>query len=229
MPWTATLFDFNGVLVDDEELHREGFNAVLAPHGLAIDRDAYEQRYLGFDDKGAFEAIFSDARRAVGPREIDALIAEKALFYERRAREGALVFFDGAREMVELAAIKGPVAIVSGALRREIELALRLLDVHALVRFIIAAEDVERCKPDPAGYLAAIDRLTREHERFDRESVRVIEDSLAGVEAARAAGLEVWAVAHSYDEATLSRARPTKTYASLRALYEAERHDHHGL
>jgi HAD superfamily hydrolase (TIGR01509 family) len=223
MPWNATLFDFNGVLVDDEELHREGFNAVLAPHGLAIDRDVYEQRYLGFDDRGAFEAIFADAQKSMGPSEIDALIVAKAQYYERRAHEGALVFFDGARAMVELAASKGPVAIVSGALRREIELALRLLDVHSLVRFIIAAEDVERCKPDPAGYLAAIDRLAREHERFDQGSVRVIEDSLAGIEAARAAGLEVWAVAHSYDEATLSHAQPTKTYASLRALYEAER------
>src|SRR4051794_9700373 len=57
----ATIFDFNGVLVDDEHVHLEAFREVLAPRGIAITDDAYATRYLGFDDVGAFRAMLADA------------------------------------------------------------------------------------------------------------------------------------------------------------------------
>ncbi|HYO93121.1 MAG TPA: hypothetical protein VER33_01365, partial [Polyangiaceae bacterium] len=59
----ATLFDYNGVLVDDEALHLEAFRDALAPLGIELTSEAYVERYLGFDDRGAFEAILKDAGR----------------------------------------------------------------------------------------------------------------------------------------------------------------------
>jgi HAD superfamily hydrolase (TIGR01509 family) len=91
----------------------------------------------------------------------------------------------GAAEFVEEAALDGhQLCVVSGALRREIELVLSLAGLRAHFAEIIAAEDVGACKPDPQGYLRALQRLELEPRRCV-----VVEDSLPGLAAAHAAGL----------------------------------------
>ncbi len=214
----ATFFDFNGVLVDDEHLHQQCFNDVLVARGHAAVTEAlYNERYLGFDDRGAFTAMLSDAGVLTNDALITALIAEKAVMYERRAR-AELRLFDGAADAVRAAATAGPVVVVSGALRAEIELGLAALDVRASVAHIVAAEDVLRCKPDPEGYLLALGWLRAGHSTVRREDIVVIEDSLAGIDSARAAGLPVWAVAHSYPESALREHGPAVIERELRAL-----------
>ena len=60
---TATLFDFDGVLVDSEPAHLAAFNDVLAPRGLAIAEKDYVQRFLSLDDANVFRAVI--ARRGL--------------------------------------------------------------------------------------------------------------------------------------------------------------------
>ncbi len=189
----ATLFDFNGVLVDDEPLHLAGFNAVLAQLDIVIDPAEYEEKYLGFDDRGAFQAMLHDRGRPVDPRLVERLIHSKGEVYARLAATGLKVF-PGAADIVRRAAAVGPVGIVSGALRAEILGALRLLGVGDCVRAIVAAEDVGACKPDPEGYTAGLRALG---VSVASRAVAV-EDSIAGVIAAKSAGARVLAVAHTY-------------------------------
>ena len=201
----ATIFDFNGVLVDDEEVHRDAFRDVLGPLGVTFSDETYVERYLGFDDIGAVRAMLADAGRAAGDDEVHALADRKRPFYMRRAETG-LVVFDGAIDVVKQRAAKGPVAIVSGALRDEITFALRRMGLEGCVGTVISAEDTPRCKPDPLGYELGIAALAA---RIGPEAARravVIEDSLAGIESAKAAGLTCVAVAHSYPEARLREA-----------------------
>ncbi len=190
----ATLFDFNGVLVDDEAVHLAAFRAVLAPLGITVSDEAYAERYLGFDDVGAFRAILTDARTRATDEDVSRLVAAKVPEY--MARIGAsLVVFEGAAEIVRRRARLGTVGIVSGALRHEIEHALGVLGVAREVAFIVSAEDTRACKPDPEGYLLGVRALA---ERGVTSRVVVVEDSLAGIEAAKGAGLRCVAVAHSY-------------------------------
>jgi beta-phosphoglucomutase len=189
---TATLFDYNGVLIDDEVVHLEAFRDVLGPLGVTVSERDYWDRYLGFDDAGAFRAMLEDAGQKSGADRIAELIEAKRPRYLARAR-GALRAFEGAADLVRARANAGPVGIVSGALRDEIALGLELLDVGDLVRFVVSAEDTTRSKPDPEAYRLALERLGAGVE------VVVIEDSLAGVQAAKAAGLACIAVGHSYD------------------------------
>lgn len=219
----ATVFDFNGVLVDDEHLHLACFNDVLLAHGVpAVSEALYNERYLGFDDRGAFGAMLTDAGISTDESMIRALIAEKSVAYAARAAT-ELRLFDGAGDAVRAAASKGPVLIVSGALRSEIELALGVLGVRALVAHIVAAEDVLRCKPDPEGYLLAVGWLRAMASEIPREHVVVIEDSLAGIDAANAAGLPVWAVGHSYPLEQIAAHRPARAAGTLRELVDALR------
>jgi beta-phosphoglucomutase-like phosphatase (HAD superfamily) len=213
----ATLFDYNGVLVDDEALHLEAFRDALAPLGIELTSEAYVERYLGFDDRGAFEAILKDAGRAPTEDDIERLIAEKEPLYRARASV-SLPTFAGAAELVARRAAVGPVVIVSGALRDEIALGLRVLGVTSKVDHIVSAEDTLASKPDPEGYELGLEYLASRLDADIAARALVIEDSLAGVQAAKAAGLPCAAVTHSYDAAALRAAGADLVVATLQEL-----------
>ena len=109
----------------------------------------------------------------------------------------------GAADFIETAALDGfQLAIVSGALRREIELVLDLAGLRPHFAEIVAAEDVSACKPDPQGYNRARAALALASNRCV-----VVEDSLPGLAAARAAGLRCAMLATSHGEDGLRRRR----------------------
>lgn len=200
----ATLFDYNGVLVDDEVVHLEAFRDVLTPLGITLSEDDYWKRYLGFDDAGAFRAILSDNARNSTDDQIRGLIEAKRPRYLARAR-GALRGFAGAAELLQRRAAAGPVVIVSGALRDEIVLGLSVLNAEKAVSAIVSAEDTRHSKPHPEGYLLGVEALRPTVGDGAARAV-VIEDSIAGVEAAKAARLTCVAVTHSYAREDLERA-----------------------
>ena len=198
---SGILFDFNGVIIDDESQHCDALVATLAEYGFDLSRDAYYQEYLGFDDRECFRFTFE---RMGLPRDDGALqqaVARKHSVYEQAIRT-SMRLVPGAVEFVENAALEGfQLAIVSGALRREIELILDLIGLRPHFAEIVAAEDVNACKPDPAGY-------NRARELLDLPARRcvVIEDSLPGLQAARAAGLRCAMLTTSHPETACSDA-----------------------
>ena len=194
----ATLFDFNGVLVDDEKVHLAAFRKVLAPRGITISDHDYEEKYFGFDDAGVIRTALADAGLAAGEHEVLTLVeAKKPVYMALIADE--LRIFPGAAELVARRAALGPVGIVSGALRDEIEHILRVMGARTHVQFIVAAEDCQECKPHPEGYLAGAAKLPGAR-------IVVIEDSVQGIRAGKAAGLRVAAVTHSYPREKLGEA-----------------------
>lgn len=197
----AVLFDFNGVIVDDERLHLELFRAVLAEEGVGLSDEDYHAKYLGYDDRGCFTAALKDAGRghlAGDAAFIDELIERKAAIYMDAIEERCLLF-PGVVELVRKLAADYPMAVVSGALRREIEAVLERGEIRNCFRAIIAAEDVGVCKPDPEGYVRALAALNSSASpSIHPGECLVIEDSVAGVEAARRAGMRCLAVTNSY-------------------------------
>jgi beta-phosphoglucomutase len=213
----AALFDFNGVLVDDEQLHLDGFNAALGPAGVEVSRALYDARYLGFDDRGAFVAMLRDRGLPHDDGQIAALIAAKSVVYAALAAR-SLTVFEGAAALLRAVAARVPLAIVSGALRPEIDAALRIMGCEGLARVIVAAEDVAACKPDPAGYLLGLDLLTATAGALDPARCVAVEDSVAGVEAAVAAGLCAVGVAHTYAPQALRAAGARAVAGHVREL-----------
>ena len=198
----ATLFDYNGVLANDETVHLAAFQDALLPLGISLTEADYWAKYLSFDDVGAFAAILSDAGRPADPAHVAELVQAKRPLYRARA-EASLPLFPGASELIRRRAAAGPVGIVSGALRDEIELGIDALGVRDVIVSVVAAEDTRASKPDPHGYLLGIEALAKLVPARDAARALVIEDSLAGIEAAKAAGLPCIAVGHSYAESEL--------------------------
>jgi HAD superfamily hydrolase (TIGR01509 family) len=212
------LFDYNGVLVDDESVHLAAFCDVLRPRGISLTEEEYTAKYLGYDDVGAFRAILHDHGRAADEVTIRELVQAKKPEYFRRALL-ELKAFPGAGELLRsLAATGAVVGIVSGALRDEIELGLRVLDAASAVGFIVSAEDTRACKPDPEGYLIGRRKLVSLAGKDAEQRALVIEDSLAGVAAALSAGLPCLGVAQSYSESELLQAGATGVVGKLRDI-----------
>jgi beta-phosphoglucomutase-like phosphatase (HAD superfamily) len=195
--FSATLFDYNGVLVDDELVHFEAFRDVLAPLGIELSQVEYWQRYLGFDDAGVFRTALAEAKLPADETRIAELVLRKKPRYLERA-QGKLRGFPGAAELLKARAEVGPVVIVSGALRDEIELGLQVLGIREYVVSIVAAEDAPRSKPDPQGYVLGLRALEQAGVVDPSRNAVVFEDSLDGVKSALAAGLRCVGIAHSY-------------------------------
>ncbi len=220
----AVIFDFNGVLVDDEAVHFALFREVLSQEGVNITERDYHERYLGYDDRGCFEAALVDAGQIAARKRLDILIARKAQRYIEVADQG-LRFFPTAAETLEAIAARWPIAICSGALRSEIEYALRRLNQLHRIAAIVSAEDTDKCKPDPEGYCLALttlrtysaqnltegliqadNGLSSRRGDLKASNCLVVEDSLAGIVSAKGAGMQTVGVAHTYSSHQLIQA-----------------------
>jgi beta-phosphoglucomutase len=198
---SGILFDFNGVIVDDESQHCDSLIETLSQYGYTLDRDTYYREYLGFDDRECFRFSFGRMGRPADDATLLEAIARKHVEYDRSIR-AAMRLVPGVADFIENAALDGfQLAIVSGALRSEIDLVLQLSGLRAHFAEIVAAEDVGACKPDPQGF-------NRAREKLELPSKRcvVVEDSIPGLNAARAAGLRCAVLATSHPEDILSDA-----------------------
>jgi HAD superfamily hydrolase (TIGR01509 family) len=202
----AIIFDCDGVIADTEPLHLAAFQRVLAEEGLSLAEGDYYDRYLALDDRSCFMRLYEERGRDLDPKKLNELMARKAAYLEPAIRE-RLRIFPGVERFVRGAAARFPLAIASGALRHEIELILdaaRLLDCFCA---IVSAEDVSMGKPHPEPFLKALALINEvRSEAIRPEECIVVEDSIQGIEAARAAGMRCLAVTNSYGRELLSGA-----------------------
>jgi beta-phosphoglucomutase len=219
----ALIFDFNGVLLDDESLHFEMFREQLAGEGVTITIEDYHDRYLGLDDRACFETALTDAGQTATPHRLDDLIERKAVRYAEEAARG-LTFFPGAADCLTTMASHYMLAINSGALRPEIVYGLDELGCRDLIAVIVSAEEVPHCKPHPQGYSLALSGLCRFEEALGVPCTLkpihclVIEDSLAGIESAKGAGMWAVGVPNTYTREQLLEAGADEVVDALPSL-----------
>jgi HAD superfamily hydrolase (TIGR01509 family) len=203
----AVLFDFNGVLVDDEPIHLELFQRVLAEEGIALSAADYFARYLGLDDRSCFAAVLATAGEAATVPRLMRLGARKASYYQERIRREGYPFSPGAAGLVrDLQAGGTMLGVVSGALREEVEGALRQEGLLDRFKVLVTAEDVEEGKPSPEGYRLALEALNARPPLPERllhpHEVLAVEDSPLGVAAAVEVGLATLGIVRAYSGET---------------------------
>ena len=204
------LFDFNGVIIDDEDYHCQALKRVLSEEGVAITDEAYYRDCLGFNDAELFRWGLKDAERIQNAGGLPALIERKSNYYEALLHEQA-PFFPGVLAFINALGQKYPLGVASMALRREIEMTLKKGNLSAMFSIIVSGEEVEKTKPHPEAYQKALTRMNLKlgkeaEERILPAECLVIEDSRAGVRAGKAAGMQVLALPHTTEEARLQEA-----------------------
>ncbi|MCZ6726111.1 MAG: HAD family phosphatase, partial [Acidobacteria bacterium] len=199
----AVLFDFNGVLVDDLEVHTRLLERVLAEEKLPV--ESLEKLSVSArNDREVLASVLERAGRAFDAAEVNRLVARKAGYYQEHARRSGYSFYPGALELVEGAATQGlMLGIVSGALREEIVQALHQSGLRRHFKAIVSAEDVLRGRPHPEIYRRALEELNNEPPLPERlvhpHEVLAVENSPMGLAAASAAGLVSLGVAHRHE------------------------------
>lgn len=192
----ALVFDFNGTLSHDEPVLFAIYAELFAEHGRPLTEEDYYGTLAGRSE----EAIIGGWLDVAGDA-LAALVDERIDRYVRRA-DGSTIS-EPVRQAVRYAAARVPVAVVSGAYRREIEPVLEHAGLSGVVTAVVAADDVTNGKPDPEGYVKALGALGDGRAPGD---VVAFEDTEAGVAAARAAGLRCLAVRGTHPDDRLAAA-----------------------
>lgn len=218
----SIIFDCDGVIADTEPLHMAALQKTLAEENIALTGRDYYRYYLALDDRGCFTRAFSNCGRRLSQEKLDELIMRKASHIEpvMRAR---LRLFPGVAEFIRASAARYPLAVASGALRREIEMILEQGGIRDCFDVIVSAEDVDRGKPDPETFLKALALINeRAGQGISPAECLVIEDSIHGIHAAHLAGMKCLALTTSYPKDELSEADCVEGSAAGLSLDRAE-------
>ena len=193
----AVLFDFNGTLSDDEPVLCAIWQEIFGRLGRPLSEEDYYGRLAGRSEPEV-------ARLWLGANHpaLDEALAERVRLYRERVADGSTVT-EPVREAIRYAAERVPVGVVSGAMHADIDPVLTAAGIADLVSVVVAADEIEHGKPDPEGYLSALERLPG---GIEAAAVVVLEDTPAGVAAAKAAGMRCVAVVGTMGRERLAEA-----------------------
>jgi beta-phosphoglucomutase len=214
----AIIFDFNGVILNDEPLHYTAMKNSVAEYGIVLTREAYWAKYLPLDDGACLQSILQDFHIRLSDEEKRVALERKMQVYEELTKDGVQLF-PGASQFVEGAAEFYALGIASGARRWEIESVLNAAGIRRCFRSILAAEDFLKGKPHPESFLQALECLNSDWDRsspLKAGECLVVEDSVDGVHGARSAGMVCLAVSNTYPADELREAN--KVVSSLEGL-----------
>src|SRR3990172_892218 len=120
----AIIFDFNGVICDDEMIHFQVLQKVLAEEGVKLTAEQYERDLLGIDDQECFRIALGIEDGEPGRVQSCSLLQRKSAYYFQEIGDHPPIF-PGVADLVREAANLFPLAIASGARRSEVEFVLQ--------------------------------------------------------------------------------------------------------
>jgi HAD superfamily hydrolase (TIGR01509 family) len=186
----------DGVLIDSEPLHKRAKEIAFGEHGIVLSEAVYDS-YKGRPDATMLPEIL--IARGWSAEKIQEFSRRKRQIYEEIEHE--LHAVEGAVEFVHWAAPRYRIALATSATARNRESTFGLLGIGNLFHAVVDASGHQRPKPDPEVFLIALDKL-----KLKPEQCWIIEDSVNGLRAAKAAGCFAVAITTTFDRDTLSAA-----------------------
>jgi len=177
----AVLWDMDGTLIDSEEFHWLAWHETMSVEGFEITRKQFLASFGQRNDSFLPLWLGQSANR----RRIIRIADAKEKRYRAYVRTDGVSFLPGVSEWIHRLHRQGWLqAVASSAPRANIEAILESLGAKNLFHAVVSAEDVSRGKPDPEVFLVAASRVGIPPHRCI-----VVEDAVAGIEAARSAGM----------------------------------------
>ena len=202
------IFDMDGVLVDSEPLHKRAKELAFAEVGIVLPESVYDS-YKGRPDRTMLPEILS--ARGLSTDKIQEVSQRKKQIYEDIEHE--LHAIDGSAEFVKWAASRYRIALATSATSRNRKATLQLLGIGDLFHAVVDADGHTHPKPDPEVFLVALERL-----RLRPDECWIVEDSMNGLQAAKAAGCFTAAITTTFDKQTLSIAGADVVVDSFREI-----------
>ena len=182
--YKAVLFDMDGVLIDARDWHYDALNEALRIFGVEISRSDHLSRFNGLSTRKKLNMLTAEG---LIPYELHEAI--QSIKQDRTLRIAAQMCFPIVSHQVLITRLKAlgiKVGLVTNSIRKSSEFMLEYAGLLKFMDVVVTNEDVVEGKPNPAGYLLAMERLGV----LPSETI-VIEDGEYGILAAEAAGATV--------------------------------------
>ncbi|HAU37753.1 MAG TPA: beta-phosphoglucomutase [Phycisphaerales bacterium] len=195
MPIEAVIFDLDGVIVSTDDLHYRGWKQLADEERIDFDRRTNE-RMRGVSRMESLEILLERAGRSYTPAEKEEMASRKNGYYRRllETLTAGDLLPGAAKTLAALKARKIKVAVASSS--RNAGTILRRIGLENAFDAVVDGNDISRSKPDPEVFVKAAERLG-----LDPCRCLVVEDAVAGVEAALAAKMPVLAVGYAASDA----------------------------
>lgn len=204
----------DGVLIDSEPLHKRAKERAFGEVGIVLS-DAVYDSYKGRPDATMLPEILKP--RGWSEERIEQFSQRKRQFYEEIKHE--LKPIPGSVDFVAWAASRYKLALATSSTRRNREATFKILGIGDHFGVVVDASGHTRPKPDPEVFLTAMHLLG-----VEAGDCWIIEDSVNGLRAAKAAGCFAVAITTTFDSKTLREAGAdtlVHSFADLRTLLES--------
>ena len=193
----AAIWDMDGVIADTAPYHFKAWREVFQKRGVNFTEEDFKRNFGQRNDT----IIRNTLGGSISPSEVDVVASEKEENFRRRIGQNVKPL-PGAVELIRLLKERGvKMAIASSAPIENIQLVSRGLGINNYFQAIVWGREVTEGKPSPLGFLLAAKKL-----EVEPRNCVVIEDAIAGVTAAKRAGMKCLAVTNTHSRMSLMEA-----------------------
>jgi beta-phosphoglucomutase len=185
-PYKAYIFDMNGTIIDDMPYHIISWLDMLAELGHPMTAEAFHRRFAG---RTNVETLLEVLGPDTPLDRIEAISRKKEEHYQAIYREHMAPLPGFIALLEALQANNKPVALATSANQFNIDYILQGLGLEDAFTAVISADDIEYSKPHPEIFLKAAAAMGAAPE-----DCLVFEDSFMGIEAARRANMDAYAI-----------------------------------
>ena len=193
----AVIWDMDGVIADTGPYHFKSWHYVFQKRGVDFTEEDFKRIFGQRNDT----IIRGTLGKDVSQSEIEVIAAEKENYFREAVRQN-IKPFPGAIELIkDLYEHDFSIALASSAPPENIQLILEKLGVKDFFHAIVYGREVTEGKPSPQGFLLAARKLG-----VEAKNCIVVEDAVAGVTAAKRAGMLGVAVTNTHPANRLAEA-----------------------
>jgi len=193
----AVIWDMDGVIADTAPFHFQAWDEIFRRRKIPYSREVFQRNFGKRNDVIVRSIVGEDYPES----EMEAILVEKEGMFREKAA-GNIKSFPGAIELIdELREYGVREALATSSPIENGQFVTRQLGIENSFDAVVWGREVTEGKPSPQIFLLAAERLT-----VDPGNCVVIEDSVAGVAAAKRAGMKCLAVLNSHPEAKLGEA-----------------------
>ncbi len=176
-------FDFDGLLVNTEQLHYQAYKALIENHDFEMHWNFHDFALIAHTSSDGLKRAICEKYPPLNQFPWEALYREKKQLYEALLTSQKLNFMDGAEEVLDLVQDKRHL-VVTNSTKAQIDVIKESLPRLKKIPTFITREDYLNPKPSPDGYLKAI-------ELFGQKSDRMIgfEDAMRGIKSLQGANI----------------------------------------